>query len=689
MAKLNAPLIDTKLPAQAIKDKLSIPYRLPNSVGLFDISKIRIQIKNVMSGSIVASVETTNFQSKYEGQPGYYNCIYENSDTLPLDFYNYYKLQIVFVNNSNEEGYYSSVGIFKTIEIPATEIIITPKSLDNCILGDISTFTFGYSGMLKEPIVNYHWKMFKNSEEVANTEETFLYWNKNEAEVYLEWQPEYNNYQDGDRIEVIFYYTTINSYRDFLSTGVKTYDIQNASNNPNLNSGFSIYANYQPEEGSVKITLNGGRNPQTNNDIYFIYRQEKGDDTWRQIGSIYLPTNLITNISGTLFTDYTVENGKSYRYTLIQYGQRFVNSTDYVFIDLEHIYLSDEEKQLCIQFNPQVSSFKKVLQEQKVDTIGGKYPYFFRNGNIDYREISISGLLSYLLDTKGDFSTKFAAGPLVRTRTPDATNFVSEFSTALTAENFKKEKDFKLEVEKWLMNGKPKLFRSAQEGNYIIRLMNISLSPNTTVGRMLHTFSATGYEIDNFNTDTIKKYKFLQKGTLGNLFSPIIPNQISKGSYWEWFWEPFIVVPNDEQATNARVEAIVNKLPQEWYVGKELSTKITNTSAAPFSSQNHSWLDTATIIPYSIFVAFFRQMMLVDDINLLSGFKLSVRYDENVKIYVNGALIFEANGFNDTTYVEKTLPLTGFQNGMNCVCVKIDNRFGGAGMDLSLTPIYK
>jgi hypothetical protein len=79
------------------------------------------------------------------------------------------------------------VGIFKTIETPATEIIITPNSLDNCILGDISTFTFGYSGMLKEPIVNYHWKMFKNSEEVANTEETFLYWNKNEAEVYLEW----------------------------------------------------------------------------------------------------------------------------------------------------------------------------------------------------------------------------------------------------------------------------------------------------------------------------------------------------------------------------------------------------------------------------------------------------------------------------------------------------------------------
>jgi hypothetical protein len=31
----------------------------------------------------------------------------------------------------------------------------------------------------------------------------------------------------------------------------------------------------------------------------------------------------------------------------------------------------------------------------------------------------------------------------------------------------------------WLNNGKPKLFRSPSEGNYIVRLMSVSLTPNS------------------------------------------------------------------------------------------------------------------------------------------------------------------------------------------------------------------
>jgi len=30
----------------------------------------------------------------------------------------------------------------------------------------------------------------------------------------------------------------------------------------------------------------------------------------------------------------------------------------------------------------------------------------------------------------------------------------------------------------WLNDGKPKLFRSPAEGNYLVRLMNASLTPN-------------------------------------------------------------------------------------------------------------------------------------------------------------------------------------------------------------------
>jgi hypothetical protein len=33
-------------------------------------------------------------------------------------------------------------------------------------------------------------------------------------------------------------------------------------------------------------------------------------------------------------------------------------------------------------------------------------------------------------------------------------------------------------VLNWLTDGQPKLFRSPGEGNFIVRLMNISLTPN-------------------------------------------------------------------------------------------------------------------------------------------------------------------------------------------------------------------
>ena len=48
------------------------------------------------------------------------------------------------------------------------------------------------------------------------------------------------------------------------------------------------------------------------------------------------------------------------------------------------------------------------------------------------------------------------------------------------------------------------------EGAFIVRLMNVSLSPNDTVGRMIWTFSATAYEIDENTYDNLKKHKLIE-----------------------------------------------------------------------------------------------------------------------------------------------------------------------------------
>jgi len=45
------------------------------------------------------------------------------------------------------------------------------------------------------------------------------------------------------------------------------------------------------------------------------------------------------------------------------------------------------------------------------------------------------------------------------------------------------------------------MFKSPYEGNYPVRLMNISLSPMEQLGRMLHSFNLTAYEIEKNKND--------------------------------------------------------------------------------------------------------------------------------------------------------------------------------------------
>ena len=144
---------------------------------------------------------------------------------------------------------------------------------------------------------------------------------------------------------------------------------------------------------------------------------------------------------------------------------------------------------------------KETILETKQDTIGGKYPIFYRNGQVRYREIPISGLISYLMDDYEQFATNEELG-LAAAGTARTTN--------LTNYNIIAERKFREKVLNWLNDGKPKLFRSMTEGAFIVRLMNVSLSPNDTVGRMIWTFSATAYEIDENTYDNLKKHKLIE-----------------------------------------------------------------------------------------------------------------------------------------------------------------------------------
>lgn len=164
--------------------------------------------------------------------------------------------------------------------------------------------------------------------------------------------------------------------------------------------------------------------------------------------------------------------------------------TDKIIVDFEDSFLFDENYDYVLKFNPKVSNFKEVRQEQKIETIGSQYPFIYRNEAIKYKEFQLGGLISRL----GNISN-------------EDMDFI--YDTNLTSENIAAERQYKITILEWLNNGKPKVFKSPTEGNYIIRLMNISLTPEEKLGRMLHSFTATAIEIAEYNYNNLKKYNLL------------------------------------------------------------------------------------------------------------------------------------------------------------------------------------
>jgi hypothetical protein len=67
-------------------------------------------------------------------------------------------------------------------------------------------------------------------------------------------------------------------------------------------------------------------------------------------------------------------------------------------INPEDIFLISNNKQLKIRFDPQISNYIIKRSESIIETIGSKYPFINRNGNMNYTTFSLSGTISYFSD---------------------------------------------------------------------------------------------------------------------------------------------------------------------------------------------------------------------------------------------------------------------------------------------------
>lgn len=186
-----------------------------------------------------------------------------------------------------------------------------------------------------------------------------------------------------------------------------------------------------------------------------------------------------------------------------------------VFPDFYDAILSRDGKQISIRYNYKVSSVKPTVSRTKMDVLGGKYPKFVENAAMDYKQLSITGLISTQDDENGLFLTKEDVYQNMLSNYEAYEE--AEYRDAHTIEyyNYFWEREFRERLVRWLNDGEPKLYRSMTEGMLVVMVTDVNLTPNATLSRRLWDFSATLYEVaDGSSLETLDELGIFNRNLL-------------------------------------------------------------------------------------------------------------------------------------------------------------------------------
>ena len=528
-SKMYPPTIEQTLPA-FYKDSsgacvITIPFGMNRTVSYNSIIGFALRLKTVQGGTIILNdmLSTTYNSSTNE-------VIFTiNSDKINEG--QFYKAQLAYVDKGSIIGYYSTLSVIKCVAKPTVEIVgfsnnsinlysnsFIGKYTQNSIYGDTSEKVYSYEFIIYDKQYNILTTSGIQLHNSAN--DNALDSSTDEFIATMNLQP-YETYY------ISYNVTTVNnltiSSPMYHMTVSETIDILNP---------ISVIAKNIFKDGYILINFMTQNNLDYTG-MYLLSRTDNNGLIWNEIER-FESVNEINPLGLIQIKDTTIEQGKTYIYSLQEFNQYGVYTnrilSEPVLADYEDMFLSDKDRILKIRFNPKMNSFKNNIPEQKIETIGSKYPFIFKNGNVHYKEFPIGGLLSFQLDTAKmfltpeeqlegkvldiDYHRKSTGLSSIEQFKDDKhlekTNGIVRESINLTYDNIYSERYFKLKVLEWLNNGQPKLFRSPTEGLYIVRLLNVSLSPEEKLGRMIHNFTSTAYEIDEINFKTFSDLQLIK-----------------------------------------------------------------------------------------------------------------------------------------------------------------------------------
>ena len=414
------------------------------------------------------------------------------------------------VNNSDNFSEWSTVCLIRGISKPIIDIApyidegkenFTSKTLK--VLGNLT-----FENSEETEILNSYQLFLKDANEKIIEQTNKIYTNiLNPNEINHTMKTTLKN---DTKYTLIIKYITRNLYETEVSFPLKTSDGGIDFNN------LEFLASIDPVLGATNIVINFNNFDQQSNDIFWIKRASIKDNfqTWEYIHPI---VNSSYKQIRYVWNDFSIESGVWYKYALeVNRDDKILDTIvadDMLYTILEDIVLMRNYRQLNIKLNPQISSYQRVISDTTTTTLGSKYPFISRNGNSNYRQFSISGLIASQMDETGMFTSKDEIYQLNKNLYAK----VNAERNVLSYKDYQYEYLFREKVIDFLYDEKPKLFRSPTEGNIIVRLTNISFTPNQTLGRLVYNFSATAVEIDDCTPENLLKYEIIKANSISDI----------------------------------------------------------------------------------------------------------------------------------------------------------------------------
>ena len=174
-----------------------------------------------------------------------------------------------------------------------------------------------------------------------------------------------------------------------------------------------------------------------------------------------------------------------------------------LFILLESVYISGSE---LIDIKP--PNYYRTFQLGGLISINSEPDIYTYSSSIKSK--------SYM--AAGTGQREYHSPSIYFTHQDEFQNIISNYVEKGYKEDFIFEKLFRDKIMNFLNDGKPKLFKSSTEGNIIVRLTNVSFTPNQQLGRQVYSFTATATEIDEFSYDNLLKYNIIDADIQDKVF---------------------------------------------------------------------------------------------------------------------------------------------------------------------------